>query len=491
MRRCSPLRRRPHSPLGFVCLVAYVLLAQTATSVEHLSGQLASELAPSVLEYVSVTDPVVALVGVTVVDGTGAPPQEAWTIVLRDGLIDQVGPTGEVDVPADARVLELDGHTVIPGLVGLHNHTFYTTQGRSVQLNFSSPRLYLGSGVTTVRTTGAASPYSEINLMRGVEAGTVPGPRMEITGPYITGTGAGGHMLAVADADEARRVVAYWAEEGATWFKAYTRISREALGAAIQEAHSRGLRFTGHLCSVSFREAVALGIDNLEHGLFTNTDYDPLKEPDECPPGTRNRLADVDISSPEVETTIREMVENGVAMTSTLAVYELSLPDRPPLEDRFREALAPGAMEEYIATRESIARAADQSVMPQVFRRAQEFEVAFVRAGGLLGAGVDPTGNGGALPGFGDQRNHELLIEAGFTPVESLQILTLNGARILGREDELGSIERGKRGDLVVIRGDPVANPEEIRNVVTVFKDGVGYESRRLVDSVAGVVGIR
>jgi hypothetical protein len=456
-----------------------------------LEAQRADGLGDAVRQHVSVDDPLIALVGVTVVDGTGADPMANRVVVIEDGRIREIAPAEGFAVPQGARVLELPGHTVIPGLVGLHNHTFYTTAGRSVQLQFSSPRLYLGSGVTTIRTTGAASPYSEINMMRGIDAGEIPGPRMHITGPYITGSGAGGHMLEITSADEARRVVAYWAEEGATWFKAYTRISREALGAAIEEAHRRGLRFTGHLCSVSFREAVALGIDNLEHGLFTNSDYDPTKEPDECPTGMRNRLLDVEIDSPEVRTTIREMVDSDVAMTSTLAVYELSMPGRPPLEPRFEEALAPEAYREYMATREAIERAADRSVMPAVFRKAQEFEVAFVRAGGLLGAGVDPTGNGGALPGFGDQRNHELLVEAGFSPVESIRILTLNGARILGNEDELGSVEPGKIADLVVIRGDPVADPSEIRNVVTVFKDGIGYDASGLIDSVRGIVGIR
>ncbi len=119
-----------------------------------------------------------------------------------------------------------------------------------------------------------------------------------------------------------------------------------------------------------------------------------------------------------------------------------------------------------------------------------DFEVAFVRAGGLMGAGVDPTGNGGALPGFGDQRNYELLLEAGFSPVEAIQIMSANGARILGMDD-LGTIEPGKLADLVVIDGDPVGTPAEIRNVTIVFKDGVGYDSAKLIESVRGVVGIR
>ena len=234
-----------------------------------------------------------------------------------------------------------------------------------------------------------------------------------------------------------------------------------------------------------------LGIDNLEHGYFTNSDWHPEKDPDQCPPSLFSNLAQVDIGSAEVETTIRTMVDNDVSMTSTLAVYELSLPGRPPLEDRFQEVLAPEAFREYMETREAIQRAGDRTTTETVFRKAGEFEVAFVRAGGVLGAGVDPTGNGGALPGFGDQRNHELLIEAGFTPLESIRIMTLNGAKILDLDHELGSVEEGKIADLVVIRGDPVANPAEIRNVVTVFRDGVGYDSDRLIESVRGVVGVR
>ncbi|MDQ3606821.1 MAG: amidohydrolase family protein [Gemmatimonadota bacterium] len=228
----------------------------------------------------------------------------------------------------------------------MHNHTFYTTANRQAQISFSAPRLYLASGVTTVRTTGSYHPYSELNLKRTIEDGRTPGPRMHITGPYITGPG-GGYMTEVSTPEDARRVVAYWAEEGATWFKAYTRISRAELQAAIDEAHRRGLKFTGHLCSVSFREAVALGIDNLEHGLFTNSDYDPNKQPDDCPNTMYASLVSVDVNGPEVQATFRDMIQNNVAMTSTLAVYELAYPNRPPLEDRVLEVLAPEVRQEY------------------------------------------------------------------------------------------------------------------------------------------------
>jgi hypothetical protein len=242
---------------------------------------------------------------------------------------------------------------------------------------------------------------------------------------------------------------------------------------------------------VTFREAVDLGIDGLEHGFFTNTEYDADKKPDECPPDYEESLRKIDIRGEQVQATVRHMIDNGVALTSTLAVYELYVPGRPPLEDRVLRAIAPEAREEYLAQRKEIADAAKDSVMGDLFPRAQAFEHMFYKAGGLLAAGVDPTGNGGALPGFGDQRNYELLLEAEFTPAEALQIMTLNGAKVLGVDKDLGSVTVGKIADLVVIEGDPVARAAEIRNVVTVFKDGVGYDSKKLIDSVEGMVGIQ
>ena len=455
------------------------------------AGQPATALSADVREYVSVSEPVIALTNVRVVDGTGAAAVEGQTIVVQNGRITSVGPSASATIPAGARVLDLTGHTVLPGLIGMHDHTFYTTRGRSVQLQFSAPRLYLGSGITTTRTTGGTSPYHEINMKKGIDAGQVPGPRMHLTGPYLTGPGGASTMAQVGTTEQARRIVNYWADEGVTWFKAYTDISREALAAAIRAAHARGLKVTGHLCSVSFQEAVALGIDNLEHGLFTNSDYVPDRTPDHCAPNLRDSLLQVSPDGPEMQKTIREMVAGKVAMTSTLAVYELSFPNRPPLEDRVLEALAPEARAEYLGARKEIAERAAQSTMPEVFRRAQAFERAFVKAGGLLGAGVDPTGVGGALPGYGDQRNYELLLEAGFGPEEAIRIMTLNGARILGVDKDLGSVAAGKLADLVVIRGNPVATPADIRQVTLVFKDGVGYDSPKLLAAVKGLVGIR
>jgi imidazolonepropionase-like amidohydrolase len=455
------------------------------------AAQTAAQLSQGAKRYVGVEGPVVALEHVRVVDGTGKAPAEDQTIVIANGRIQSVGPAAGAAVPAGATRLDLEGHTVLPGFVGLHDHTYYTTSQRGTQGNFTSPLLYLASGVTTIRTTGSYSPYHEINLKRTVEAGRLPGPRMHITGPYITGETGNGQMHQVMTPADARRVVAYWASEGATWLKFYTSVSRDVLRAAVDEAHKRGVKVTGHLCSVSFREAVAAGIDNLEHGLFVNTDYDPDKQPDVCPDGSRSKLESLDLESEAVKATFREMLARKVPMTSTLAVYELFVPNRPPLEQRMLDAMSGEVKAEYLASRARLAEPGASAISPEIFRKAQEYEVAFVRAGGLLGAGVDPTGNGGALPGYGDQRNYELLIEAGFTPVETVQIMSLNGARILGVDKDLGSVTAGKLADLIVINGDPIARPAEIRRVVTVFKDGVGYDSQRMIDAVRGLVGIR
>ena len=457
-----------------------------------LAAQSYDQLSDDIRQMVAVPESVVALTHVRVIDGTGAAPRDDQNVILTDGRITAIGPAASTAVPANARVLDLSGHTVFPGIVGMHNHTFYTTSfGRSVQLNYSSPRLYLGSGVTTIRTTGSMSPYSELNLRKSINDGRIPGPRMHVTGPYISGEGAGGGMHQVATAEDARRVVGYWADEGATWFKFYTLISRDAMRAAIDEAHRRGVKLTGHLCSVGYREAVALGIDNLEHGLFANSEYDPNKEPDRCPRTMTQSLRQLDIGSDAVHATLDDMVNNNVAMTSTLAVYELSIPNRPPLEQRMLDAMSPETREEYLATRQRYIDNPDAAASPEVLAKAMQYEREFVNRGGLLAAGVDPTGNGGALPGFGDQRNLELLVEAGFTPVEALQIMTLNGAKVLGVDDDLGSVEAGKIADLVVVHGNPAVTPADIRNVTHVFKDGVGYDPAKLIESVRGQVGIR
>ncbi len=480
-------RKRP-SPLTSIPLL-------TALMALTLAGNgCAQQPAGPFADLIAVDDDQVALTGVKLFDGTGAPARAGQTILIADGSIAAVGADGEVDIPRGAAVLDLAGHTVMPGLIGLHDHSFYTAAGgRAAQLSFSAPRLYLASGVTTIRTTGARAPYEEINLRDEIEAGIAVGPTIFVTGPYLTGAQGSRTMARLDGPESARRVVRYWSEEGVSWFKAYTWISRAELGAAIEEAHSHGINVTAHLCSVGYQEAVALGIDNLEHGLFANSEYDPAKQPDECPPGFRNGYGDLDIDGPDVQKTFRDMIDNDVAMTSTLAVYEISVPGREPIDPRVWEVLAPEVAADVRAQAEEIRAAEPGSgvgLAPELLRKAMDYEYAFVQAGGLLAAGVDPTGYGAAPPGLGDQRNFELLLEAGFTAAEVVEIMSANGARVLDIYDEVGSVEVGKRADLVVVEGDAEADGH-IRNTRIVFRHGTGWNSAALMESVRGLVGIR
>jgi imidazolonepropionase-like amidohydrolase len=463
---------------------------------------LAQILSQTVKDFLRADDPVIVLAHVRVIDGTGAPPAEDQTLVIERGRIASVGSSAGVQLPAGAKIFDLQGYTVIPGLVGMHDHMFYPSprvSGRGVppvytELAYSAPRLYLAAGVTSLRTTGSIEPYTDLSVKKLIDAGLAPGPKIHVTGPYLEGAGAyTPNMHELSGPDDARRTVEYWADEGVTSFKAYTEITRAELTAALEAAHRRGLKVTGHLCSIGFREAAALGIDDLEHGLLVDTEFVPGKAPDVCPSRaeTAKTMDSLNVESPPVQEMIRDLVAHRAAVTSTLPVFETFLGDRPPLQQRVLDALAPDWRSDYLTTRALISGNETRKASASVeLKREMQFERDFVKAGGLLLAGEDPTGYGGVLPGFGDQREVELLVEAGFTAVEAIHIATQNGSLFLGEAEQLGSIAPGKAADLIVIHGNPAADIADIEKVETVFKDGVGYDSAKLIESVRGQVGL-
>ena len=461
-------------------------------------------LAPAVKAFVKVDAPVVVLTHVRVIDGTGAAAREDQAIILRSGTIEWVGEASAANVPKDAQVLDLHGYSVIPGIVGMHDHLFYPMgNGIFGEMAYSFPRLYLAGGVTTIRTTGALEPYTDVELKKQIDAGQSLGPKIHVTGPYLEGAGSWAlQMHQLSGPEDATRTVNFWLDQGVDNFKAYMFITRAELAAAVQAAHKRGAKVTGHLCSIGFREAADLGIDDLEHGLFVDTEFQPDKKPDVCPEKSENPvlMANLDVNSGRLHDMIVYLVQHHVAVTSTLPVFEMgSFSGRPTLQKRVLDALSPDARMAILERRLRASDAAhireqygsDQSPWPAAFQKEMEFEHVFSQAGGLLLAGLDPTGMGGVIAGFGDQREVELLVEAGFTPVEAIHIATANGAQYLGELDRIGTIAPGKRADIVVIKGDPSKKIEDIENVETVFKDGVGYDSAKLIESVRGVVGSR
>ena len=485
-------------------------LAERSCGLLVLLGVAASAAAPELgdsASYLAIRAPTVALRHVEIIDGTGEAPRADHTLVIVDGRIAALGPAASTPIPRGALVRDYAGYAMLPGLVGMHDHLFYTAS-REPQRNspagvepgfvvneipYSAPRLYLAAGVTTLRTTGSVEPYTDLKVRSRIEAGAMPGPHLDLTAPYLEGPGTPfAQMNELANPEEARKFVDYWAEAGMSSFKAYMNITRGELAAAADAAHRRGLRITGHLCSVSWPEAIAAGIDDLEHGpVYTDTEFVAGRQPDKCPEQRKalESWAGKKVSDPEIVQLIRSLVDHHVAVTSTLPVFELIVPDRPPAQRRALSAMSDAARDSYLTYRALLDPA--DATPGKLFRLEMDFEHAFAVVGGLLLAGPDPTGAGGVLPGFGDQRGIELLVEAGFTPLEAIRVGTENGARFLGREREIGTVAQGKRADLVLVHGDPAARIADIENVEVVFKDGLGFDPQRLVAAVRGQVGIR
>ena len=401
-------------------LVATVTVAQTPK-------------APDVAEVVSVDSPVFVLNHVRVIDGTGAAAKEDQAVVIANGKIQSIGPAASVQAPQGAQQLDRTGYTVMPGLVGMHDHLYYTdsisVQYAGVRIGqpglfiaeipYTAPRLYLAAGVTTMRTTGSLEPYTDLKVKSRIDANLMPGPTIDATAPYLEGAPTiFAQMHELTGADDAKRMVDYWTAEGMTSFKAYMNITSEELGAAIQAAHARKLKLTGHLCSITWPEAIALGIDDLEHGpVFADTEFVADKKPDVCVQGGAAAWAKQDVNGAAVQALIQNLVSHHVAVTSTLPVFEASVPGRPKLQRRVLDAMSAESAQSYLTAR---GMASLDSPMTALMRKEMDFEVAFAKAGGLLLAGPDPTGNGGVLPGFGDQREIELLVEAGFTPAQAI-----------------------------------------------------------------------
>lgn len=484
-------------------LVATAPLAVSPTAVSPLAGsplvgsllagsplaaQPVEQLSDAVRSFVSVDAAHVVLRDVILIDGTGAPARSGISIALRDGRITAIGSRDEVELGAGGVEIEASGHTVTPGFVMLHEHLFYPSgQARYNTNEISFPPLYLAGGVTTMRTGGSVDTYTDLRVAQHVEEGRIAGPHMDVTGPYLEGpNGFVRAMPQLATPQEARAHVNFWIDQGVTSFKAYNLIDRATLGAAIEAAHARGVKVTGHLCSITYREAADLGIDNLEHGFFAATDWVPNKQPDVCPGGARESYLNLDVESAAFTDVARHLIDAGVAITSTLTVVERRAPGRDAPPQGAQEAMLPQLHERVMA---GLERANETS--GRLLARYMEMEKAFFDMGGMLVVGTDPTGGGDVVPGYANQRAVQLLLEMGLSVEEAIEVSTLNGARYLERAGEIGSVEVGKRADLVMMRGDLRSDPEVLRAMTVVFKDGVGYDSARLFDSVKGWVGVR
>jgi len=348
--------------------------------------------------------------------------------------------------------------------------------------------MYLAAGVTTMRTGGSIEPQTDLTVKRMILEGKLTGPDIDASAPYIERKGFDIPSLnVIKDTAEAALSIAFWSAKGCTSFKMYMHATKEDLAVVVREAHKRGLKVTGHIGAMTYREAAATGIDNLEHGFMASTDFVTDKKENELPLNARKSLTDLDVNSAQIKDLIHFLISKKVALTSTLPVFE-PYTDREIVHGGGLDALLPEIKEGLIAQWTQMQH--KDSVSVGLFKKELAWEKQFYDAGGLLVAGTDPTGAGRTIAGYSNYREVELLAEAGFTASQAIKICTLNGAVYLEKAKDIGTVEKGKKADLVLIDGDFEKNIMDIRKTAIVFKNGVGFDSKQLFESVKGKVGL-
>ncbi|MDW3647636.1 MAG: amidohydrolase family protein [Bacteroidia bacterium] len=432
------------------------------------------------------------LQNLNILDGRGNSVQEDMDIWIEGEIIKEIGK--DLAIPPGARVLDLSGKSVIPGFVMLHEHMFYpkSTPDQAYgldQMSYSFPLLYLAGGVTMMRTAGSIMPQADVNIKKWINEGKIPGPKMDVTSPHMDREGLPiVEFFTFDDTIEAKNQVDFYANLGITSIKVYNFINRDDLKAIVDAAHARNMKVTGHLCSITYREAADIGIDNIEHGFGSCPDFLPDKTPDQCNPFMTSALLATDPESEQVQDLINHLVKKKVALTTTINVWD-PYTGREVVPGGGLKALAPLAKENVY--QRWISKQGNDSLDYLVFNKLKILDKKFHDAGGLLVAGTDPTYDGRIVPGYANMRLLEILVEMGFTTAEAVKICTLNGATYLELEEAIGTLEAGKIADLIIMSEDITQNVSAIRSEKIVFKNGIGYNSEKLFKAAEGLVGIR
>lgn len=430
--------------------------------------------------FIAVHHPKVALINAILIDGTGAPAKRAQTVLIEYDFITEVNHSDSITIPVGFKIIDLDGKTLIPGIIGTHNH-MRLPQGAMLS---TSPKLYLAGGVTTLQTCGTGNPYEELAIAKSIEQGQQPGPEIINSGPYLTGPSGKSNFIRFTDEKMIRDTIRYWTKLGVKWFKVYRHTRPQDLRIILDEAHKHQAKVTGHLCATTYTEAAELGIDAIEHGFLHSYDHAQNREPDSCSGSTNFRM-DLEIHHESVRQVQQKMISRGVALGSTLAIFATQASAQA--DPRDLEVMAPFHQQAYhhrLQRKKELGT--DWYFKDEWLKKSMQYDLQFYRQGGLLVAGPDPGLHN--LPGYGDQKNYELFIAAGFKPEEAIQVMTSNGARLLDRPD-IGVVTKGKKANLVVLQGDLTRGAKTIRNVEVVFKSGIGYDPKKLVEAVKGNVG--
>ena len=389
---------------------------------------------------------VIAIVGATLIDGTGGPVITDSTVIIRGERIVAVGRRDAVKLPSDADVVDAKGLTLVPGLIDSHFH---------IDGDNPLPALYLSHGVTSVR-----DPGQWIEAYDAARKASATVPRLFLCGPHLDSPPPAypTDSFIVRDAEETRLAVNRFVDDGASAIKVYFRLPLALVRVAIETAHARGVPVMGHLEIVDARDAIRAGIDGIEHATSFGTALLPLRDAEKY---RQSVLANndarregryqvwnaIDLKTPQAVSLFKLIVARGVVVSPTLAVFERQRDDK---------------------------NTTDMHV--HAFKQMEAFVGLANKAGAkiVVGSHSDVPH---AKRGWAYQRELELLVESGLTPMEAIVAGTMENARYFHISDRLGSIETGKLADLVLVDGDPLKNISNMRRIKRVMLNGVWQQA--------------
>ena len=436
---------------------------------------------------------VVALVGGTVIDGTGAGARPACTVIIEGDRIMAVGE--DVPVPEGAEVVDVTGHSIVPGLIDVHGHLYANLAGQMKTLLVPFARLYLAGGVTTVFSPGDEDPEETVEFREAQRAGEESGTRVYTAGPYfnhVDAGGIGGLTDGVSNAEEARELMLEWGGR-IDGVKVYTDITPEEFAAVVEEADAFGLRVTGHLGSLTAGQAIDMGIDRLEHGLYAMSEFGRPRSDRPFDMEYMEGLASIDFESGAAAELIEKIVDKKIVLDPTIVILEALFDGPIELVEDWERYLAPQTAERLAVMEqvfEGMRRAAAEDpaawdeVVDAVLDKQRELVRRVHEAGGMVVGGTDPVFVE-VLPGYGMHREAEHFVMAGMTELEAIQACTGNAALALGLEDDLGTVAPGKLADLVVVEGDPSKDDHRPRQ----HEDGLPGRRSLRSGGAAGVGG--
>jgi imidazolonepropionase-like amidohydrolase len=416
-----------------------------------------ANLAKVAASFTTDSSGVTAIVGGRLIDGTGKPPVENSVVILRDGKIAAAGPAANTPVPEGARVVDAHGKSVLPGLWEMHAHFEQVEWGP----------IYLATGVTTARDVGNEREFI-VAVRDAIASGHGIGPRLVMAG-VVDGTSPMSFgMIRVDTPEQAREQVQKYHAEGFQQIKIYSSVKPDIVPVITAEAHRLGMTVTGHIpLGMNAIQGIEAGMDQINHAEYvTEVMIDPKSQT-------------VDADSPQVKNVIKLMKEHHTVLDPTLALFEIfTHPLNRPIE-----TFEPGITRVAPELREGLETIGTPPARVQEanaeFNALLETVCLLHQAGVPMVAGTDQ-----AVPGFSLDREIELYVKAGFTPMEAIQAATLVPARAMGMEQGSGTVEPGKRADVILIDGNPLENISDIRKVDTVFAAGKMYKPAPLWTSV-------